>query len=101
LEHRIAAELPDLTFIHPFGGSDDRDHYIFRPGCLTVSTVYGAKGYDAPLVFVVGADRFSDANDGRAAFYVAATRAKLFLTVTGVDRPDTLLREAMAVRALL
>jgi hypothetical protein len=101
MERRIAAELPELGFVHPFGGSDDRDQYIFQPGCLTVSTVYGAKGYDAPIVLVVGVDRFGYTGEGRAAFYVAATRAKLFLTLTGVDRPDTLLREALAVRALL
>lgn len=101
LEMRISAALPALQYIHPYGGNDDRDGYIFQPGHLTVSTVYGVKGYDAPIVFVVGTDRFAYTTEGRAAFYVAATRAKLFLYVTGVAKRDSLLTEAKAVRLLL
>ena len=101
LERRIAADLPDLRFIHPFGKSDDKDRYIFQPGCLTLSTVYGAKGYDAPIVFLVGADRFGNNREGRAGFYVAATRAKLLLYVTGLARRQSLLVEAEAVCKVL
>lgn len=101
LESKIQAELPQLRFIHPFGDSPDKDRYIFQPGCLTISTVYGSKGYDAPITFVVGADRFEYDKEGRAAFYVAATRAKLLLYVTGVDRPPSLLEEARAVSQVL
>lgn len=101
LERQIAAALPDLRFIHPYGGNEDRDQYIFQPGCLTVSTVYGVKGYDAPIVFVIGTDRFAYTTEGRAAFYVAATRAKLLLYVTGVATRDSLLTEAKSVVRVL
>lgn len=101
LERRIATELPDLKFIHPFGKHEDKDRYIFQPGCLTLSTVYGAKGYDAPIVFLAGADRFESTKEGRAGFYVGATRAKLLLYVTGVDGHHSLLAEAKAVCEVL
>jgi len=93
--------LPDLKFTHPFGRYEDKDRYIFQPGCLTVSTVYGAKGYDAPIVFLVGADRFENNKGGRAGFYVAATRAKLLLYVTGIARGHSLLTEARAICQVL
>jgi hypothetical protein len=101
LEKTISAALPDLRYLHPFGGHDDRDQYIFQPDCLTVSTVYGVKGYDAPIVFVLGADRFAYSTEGRAAFYVAATRAKLLLYVSGVAKRDSLLTEAKSVVRIL
>lgn len=101
LERRIAARLPDLAFVHPFGKREDRDRYIFQPGRLTVSTVYGAKGYDAPIVFLAGADRFGDGREGRAGFYVGATRAKLMLYVTGVAQSPSLLTEAKGVCQVL
>ena len=98
LERRVKAQLPDLQFIHPFGENrQDKERYIFQPGYLTVSTVYGAKGYDAPIIFVVGADRFENTREGRAAFYVAVTRAKLLLYVTGVNQTQSLLAEAKEI----
>lgn len=100
--------IPGLKgFLRPYnsGASGDRDRYIFAPGHLTLSTVYGAKGYDAHVVFVLGTDLFpalGDENRGRAAFYVAATRAKHLLYVTGVEQPGhTLLHEALGVTKLL
>lgn len=101
LESLIQSRLPDLGFIYPFGDSDDKDRFIFQPGCLTVSTVYGAKGYDAPITFVVGVDRFDYNKEGRAAFYVGATRAKLLLYVTGVEHSPSLLAEAQSVCQIL
>lgn len=68
----------------------DKDHPenkrkpLFEPGILTLSTVASAKGYDAPVVFVMGADSFRADDRGRASFYVACTRAKLALVVSGV-----------------
>jgi superfamily I DNA/RNA helicase len=97
LERLLQAQLPDLNFVHPFGDLEDKRTYIFQPGSLTVSTVHGAKGYDAPIVFVLGADRFDCTKEGRAAFYVACTRAKMLLHITGLHRPNTLLWEADAV----
>jgi len=101
LESLVQAELPELGFIHPFGDSTDKNRFIFQQGCLTVSTVYGAKGYDAPIAFVVGTDRFDYDKEGRAAFYVGASRAKLLLYVTGVERSPSLLDEARAVSQVL
>ena len=96
--------IPGLEgFLRPYnnGGKGDRDRYIMSSGQLILSTVYGAKGYDAHVVFFMGADLFpatGDENKGRAAFYVAATRAKHLLYVTGVERAKhTLLDETMGV----
>lgn len=86
-------------FITPYYGAtaDHRDRYIFEPRHLTVSTVHGAKGYDAMVVFMIGVDHFSDSPEGRATFYVGATRSKLALYLTGVEAEDSLLDEAQAV----
>lgn len=106
-------DLPDIIkkeignnlikgFIKPYGEHhDDKDKYIFRDGYLTLSTTYGAKGYDAQIVFLVGVDLFESDNGGRASFYVGATRAKMLLYISGLDRPDTLLVEAELVNNVL
>ena len=102
LQRKVASTLPELGFVKPFGKStEDKDRYIFRKGCLTLSTVHGAKGYDAPIVFMVGTDAFHTDTDGRAAFYVGATRAKLILRVSGCARPGSLLAEAAALRTMM
>ncbi|GAB4506351.1 MAG: hypothetical protein Kow00123_04890 [Anaerolineales bacterium] len=88
-------------FLRPYGQNPDRDEYIFREGHLTISTTHGAKGYDAQVVFVAGTDLFDAENEGRASFYVGATRAKLVLYISGLDRPNTLLTEAEAVNRVL
>jgi len=88
-------------FVQPYGESPDRDDYIFREGHLTISTTYGAKGYDAQIVFLVGADLFGPENEGRASFYVGATRAKLLLYISGLDEPGTLITEAEAINTVL
>jgi superfamily I DNA/RNA helicase len=82
-------------FIQPYGKRDDRNNYIFRENCLTMSTVHGAKGYDAYVVFLAGTDVFSEDEAGRATFYVGATRAKQVLYVTG--RKCGLLAESQLV----
>jgi len=98
LEQHLAAAIPGLEFVRPHGeGSADKDCFIFKPGKMTISTVNGAKGYDAPIVFLVGADRFGTDTQGRAAFYVAATRAMEFLYITGVRGKPSLLSEAFDI----
>lgn len=52
---------------------------------------------DVAVVFVIGADRFGIDKPGRTTFYVAATRAKLVLYITGVEQGKKLLAEAQAV----
>jgi hypothetical protein len=102
LEQKVGTGLPNLQFVHPFGDhQEDKDRFILQPGRLTVSTVYGVKGYDAPIVFLAGADRFGVDRRGRAAFYVAATRAKLLLYLTGVAADRSLLSEARKVCSVL
>jgi superfamily I DNA/RNA helicase len=85
---RARVGLEDVRdFIQPFGKGEDRDHYIFREGCLTMSTVQGAKGYDAYIVFLAGVDLFREDEARRASFYVGATRAKLTLNISGLKSP--------------
>lgn len=101
LTDAIRNKIGSINFMLPFGDSSDKDHYIFKKDYLTLSTVYGVKGYDAPIVYIVGTDRFDYDNLGRAAFYVAATRAKLLLTITGVSSGMSLLLEARSVSRVL
>ncbi len=72
-------------FIRPYGNNGEKDALIFRDNCLTLSTVHGAKGYDAYIVFLVGLDLFKPDEAGRASYYVGATRSKLSLYVSGLN----------------
>lgn len=99
-DKQVRTRLPQVLLYYA-ASQDHKDQPLFAPAQLTLSTVFGAKGYDAPVVFVVGADLFPYTKEGRAAFYVAATRAKLSLYVSGVWRDRSLLGEAAAMRAQL
>lgn len=59
-----------------------------KENCVTLSTVYKAKGNEAAAVYVVGVDAF-EANPYdrgmRNRIFTAFTRAKVWLTVTGMD----------------
>jgi superfamily I DNA/RNA helicase len=66
-----------------------------------MTTVDSAKGYDCPIVILAGADLFWTDKEGRASFYVGATRAKTVLFVTGVKGGDTLADKAKTVGELL
>lgn len=101
LQTNINQKLPDLEFILPFGNSSDKDRYIFQPGKLTITNIYGAKGYDAPIVFLAGVDKFDLTREGRASFYVGATRAKLLLYLSGVSKHTSLLEESKRVSQML
>ena len=87
----------------PFGASrrTEKREFIFEEGELTLASVKAAKGYDCPIVFLLGADSFPTDVAGRASFYVAATRAKMHLFVTGMNRANTLASEAEALAVLL
>ena len=59
LADQIRARCPKLTkFIKPYGSprNADKDRYIFEEHAFTLGTVESVKGYDAPIVFLVGAD---------------------------------------------
>jgi len=101
LEEKILEKIEDIEFIEPFGHSRDKDRYIFQSGKLTISTIFGAKGYDAPIVFLAGIDMIRTDKEGRASFYVAATRAKMFLYLTGIKQDNSLLDEARKVWHML
>lgn len=104
LAEKIHCRCPELnTFIRPYGkaSNPDKDRYIFEECALTLGTVESVKGYDAPIVFLVGADFMQNDKTGRACFYVAATRAKMRLYVSGRNVRGSLAEEALAVRDLL
>ncbi len=100
LGSRIRKQCPSVKAIRqPHGKADNKqkDEYIFEDGALTITTVGAAKGYDCPIVLVVGTDCFSTLKEGRAAFYVAVTRAKMELFITGVRGHYGLAEEAEIV----
>ncbi|MCQ3932328.1 MAG: hypothetical protein DPW16_17905 [Chloroflexi bacterium] len=74
------------------------DELLIIPDHLTLATIHAAKGYDAPIVFVVDTDQIETNVIGRALFYVGVTRAKRYLFVTGTSHPTSLLTEAMALQ---
>jgi hypothetical protein len=78
----------------------EKNEALLQPGVLTASTIASAKGYDAPIVFLLGTDRLDVDARGRAQFYVGATRARHLLYITGTkeDR-HTLADEAIALVA--
>jgi hypothetical protein len=79
--------------------ADSKSRPLIEDGTLTVSTIASAKGYDAPIVFLLGADKLATDTKGRASFYVGATRAKLSLTVSGVQRDSQTLLDEVVVAA--
>jgi len=79
----------------------EKDLSAKRPGYLTVSTPESVKGYDAAVVFVVASHEFTNAEaKDRAAFYVACTRSKEQLFISGIGGMG-LLGEAQRVRGHL
>ena len=59
-----------------------------KENCVTLSTVYKAKGNEAAAVYVVGADAFENHiydKGMRNRIFTAFTRAKVWLTVTGMN----------------
>jgi hypothetical protein len=105
LDQLVRARVPSIQeFVKPYGRDPknlDKDSYILRKGHLTLCTTKGAKGYDAYIVFLVGTDQFANTREGRASFYVGATRAKMALYVTGQEKAGSLLGETMEVQQLL
>jgi len=61
---------------------------FFVEGCVTLSTVYRAKGNEAAIVYVIGVDTFvyeKDSIIARNKLFTAFTRAKAWLVVTGAN----------------
>ncbi len=60
--------------------------------CVTLSTVYKAKGNESAMVFVIGCDAVESEKDNktmRNKLFTAFTRAKAWLKVTGVKISDS------------
>ena len=74
-----SAALPSITEVHV--AKTDQDRSLRRRGCLTLSTVASAKGYDAYCVLLASAHDFPTDVTGRASFYVGCTRAIEYLEV--------------------
>ena len=79
----------------------DKDNYIFRKNHITLSTTKGAKGYDAYIVFLLGADLFPATSEGRASFYVGVTRSKLGIYISGILKEFNLLHESLKIKEVL
>lgn len=59
---------------------------FFKEGCVTLSSIFKAKGNEAAMVFVVGCDVFESKKDLRTMrnkIFTAFTRAKIWLRVSG------------------
>lgn len=103
LAQRVQQLANDPVKIRMVGGAYNHqlDDLLIQPDQLTFSTIYVSKGYDAPIVVLVDTDMILNTVEGRAMFYVGVTRAKRYLLLTGLDLPNTLMREAVASAAVL
>lgn len=70
---------------------------FFIKGCVTLSTVYRAKGNEAATVYVIGVDTFASEKNSRIArnkLFTAFTRTKGWLVVTGAnEQAEVLFKE--------
>ena len=74
-----SAALPSVAEVHV--AKSDQDRSLRWRGCLTLSTVASAKGYDAYCVLMASAQDYPTDVSGRASFYVGCTRAIEYLEV--------------------
>lgn len=75
---------------------------FYRSDCVTLTTLYKAKGNEAAMVFVVGCDVFEGAKNSKSMrnkIFTAFTRAKAWLRISGVKIADkSLVREIEEVK---
>jgi hypothetical protein len=79
-----SAEISSIVQVHV--ARDDQDRILKRRGCLPLSTVASAKGYDAYCTLLASANDFPTDIMGRASFYVGCTRAIEYLEVFAHQR---------------
>ena len=79
-----SAGIPSIAEVHV--AKEDQDRILRRRGCLPLSTVASAKGYDAYCVLLASANDFPTDVTGRASFYVGCTRAIEYLEVFAHQR---------------
>ncbi len=77
---------------------DNQDRRLRQRGCLTLSTVASAKGYDAYCTLLVASNDFNADLKGRASFYVGCTRAIEYLEVFAHERTGLVLEFERALR---
>lgn len=100
----LISALPNASeriqgYLRIYGNTNAKNSYILQENHVTLSTITNAKGYDSPVVFLMGLDSFESARaSDRPLFYVGATRAKHRLYLTGKKYgSDNLLAEASEV----
>lgn len=116
MSEKLKKGIPEIKKIINAYKKEEKDTYIFEKNAITISTIHGAKGYEAPIVFFIALDDFiADCSRGdeeekkyqyesecRALFYVGATRAKYQLYLSGVDdHPNLLLQEIEKTHKML
>jgi hypothetical protein len=74
-----SAGISSIVEVHV--ARDDQDRILKRRGCLPLSTVASAKGYDAYCTLLASSNDFPTDISGRASFYVGCTRAIEYLEV--------------------
>lgn len=74
-----SAQFREVQGIHI--ATQAKNELLFQPGCVSVSTVASAKGYDAYCVLIPSVNEFPTDVIGRVSFYVACTRAIEYVSV--------------------
>ena len=93
-----SAGIPSIVEVHV--ARDDQDRILRRRGCLPLSTVASAKGYDAYCVLLASANDFPTDVSGRASFYVGCTRAIEYLEVFAHQRSGLVVEMERALATL-
>lgn len=84
----ISVRLAEMNILSNNLSADYFYRRFIKENCVTLSTVYKAKGNEAAAVYVVGADAFENDKYDRSMrnkIFTAFTRAKVWLTVSGIS----------------
>ncbi|OAK17195.1 hypothetical protein CN554_13170 [Bacillus wiedmannii] len=83
----ISAELYGRDIYSHNLSTNSYEKGFIEDECVTLSTVYKAKGHEAAMVFVIGCDVFEASKDDRSMrnkVFTAFTRAKAWLRISGI-----------------
>jgi superfamily I DNA and RNA helicase len=81
IKHEIASTIPGLV--------NDTAEFA-EPGMVTLSTVYRAKGNEAPVVYIISFDslyEYTEEIERRNQAFASISRSKGWVRITGVGRP--------------
>jgi superfamily I DNA and RNA helicase len=84
---KISVRLAEMNILSNNLSTDYFYRGFIKENCVTLSTVYKAKGNESAAVYVVGADAFENDKYDRSMrnkIFTAFTRAKVWLTVSGI-----------------